>query len=111
MNVLRPMCDRVAARVAVDPVVIVAVISALVQLVQICLVNPSPERIARRAKLPRPRHLRAMRSAVASELVERGYGDRVDTVLREVRNEFATMDVDQFAQIMLDAQDQTGDYQ
>ena len=110
MNRLDHTSEKLAATVGVDATVIVAVITALMQVVTLCMTNPTPDRIARFAKRPRARHLRAMRVAVEDELIERGYGAKVDTTLRELRNEFATMDVAAFAQIMFDIQDQTADY-
>jgi hypothetical protein len=111
MNQLNSTSVRLGASVGLDPVIVVAVITALMQVVTLCMTNPTPERVARFAKRPRARHLRAMRGAVEDELIERGYGgDKVDATMRAIRNEFAMMDVAAFEEIMLDVQDQTGDF-
>lgn len=109
MNTLRPTSQRIAATIGLDPVIVVAAITALVQLVTLCR-EQTPAQVAASAKRPRRRQRRAMEKAVLNELRSSGTEHKFAATMRALRGEIAVMTTEQIEQICQDCQDSTSDW-
>lgn len=111
MNLIRSTSRRIGDRVGVPAIVIEAIVLAIMQTIVWCLTEPTPEEVAHAAKNPRRRQLKAMRHVVEDQLERTGHETKAAATLRAIREEIEIMSVDDFRQVMIDAQDGTRDYQ
>ena len=92
MTLLESTAKRIGDKTAVEPMVIIAVISALTQLLTLCLApEPSPEEIVEHARNPTLRETRVMKRSVRQELRAKGELHKFGVVWAEVEIELAGM--------------------
>jgi hypothetical protein len=68
MSETEATAERIGKAAAIDPIVAVAIITALVQLVTLCVTEPTPEKVAATAKNPTLLEWAVMRHAVYREM-------------------------------------------
>jgi hypothetical protein len=111
MSQLHATADRIGARVGLDPIIVITAITAITQLITLCLApDPSPEQVAKAAKYPRRRHRRAMRNAVRRELDARGQADKLDGMMTAVHDEIGAMSIEAIADVCRECSQITADY-
>ena len=93
-----------------DPLIVVAAITAIVQLITICMDRPTPAEVARSAKSPSRRQRRQMENAVWSELRSRGQQQKFIPTMRALRAEIGLMTAEEIEAICEDCTQGTADY-
>jgi len=99
MSQLNATSAKISTATGIDGALVIVVIQAVVNLISVCMAEPTPEEVARAAKHPRWRHRNAMRNAVWRELDARGEGRRLDLVMAALQLEIADMTTEQIAEV------------
>jgi hypothetical protein len=110
MTTTQATAERIGKVAAIDPIVAVAIITALVQLVTLCMTAPTPEDVVEAAKNPTRLQRFRMRLTAYREMRKNGIPRRDrGKVWLAVSGEMAAMTPEDARSICLDCQ-ATADY-